>query len=52
MLIKKRRRRLTLELIMMTLMSLIAGVLAAQFLEDVGLHYMLNKIEDEDYYEF
>ncbi len=49
---KKRRRRLTLELIMMTLISLIAGVLAAQFLEDVGLHYMLDKIEDEDYYEF
>lgn len=46
---KKRRRRLTLELIMMTLISLIAGVLAAQFLEDVGLHYMLDKIEDEDY---
>ena len=48
---KKRRRRLTLELIRMTLISLIAGVLAAQFLEDVGLRYMLDKIEDEDYYE-
>lgn len=36
---------------MMTLISLIAGVLAAQFLEDVGLRYMLDKIEDEDYYE-
>lgn len=51
MLIKKRRRRLTLELIMMTLISLIAGVLTARLLEDAGLRYMLEKIEDEDYYE-
>ena len=37
---KKRRRRLTLELIMMTLVSLIAGVLTAQVVEDLGLQFM------------
>ncbi len=47
---KKKRRRLTLELIMMTLISLIAGVLAAQVLEDIGLRHTLKKIEDDDYY--
>lgn len=36
---------------MMTLISLIAGVLTAQILEDVGLQYMLDKIADDDYYE-
>lgn len=48
---KKRRRRLTLELVMMTLVSLIAGVLAAQLLEDIGLHHMLEKTENDDYLE-
>lgn len=53
MLIKrKRRRRLTLELIMMTLVSLIAGVLTAQVLEDVGLRYMMDKMGDDEYYEY
>lgn len=36
---------------MMTLISLIAGVLTAQILEDAGLQYMLDKIADDDYYE-
>lgn len=52
MLIKKKsRRRLTLELVLMTVISLIAGVLAAQIVENMGLQYVLNKMEDEDYYE-
>ena len=51
MLIKKRRRRrLTLELVMMTLISLIAGVLTAQIVEDVGIQHMLNRLQSEDYY--
>ncbi len=48
---KKRRRRLTLELIMMTLVSLIAGVLTAQVVEDLGLQFMFEKLQSEDYYE-
>ncbi len=48
---KKRRRRLTLELIMMTLVSLIAGVLVAQVVEDIGLQHMLGKLQSEDYYD-
>ena len=48
---KKRRRRLTLELIMMTLVSLIAGVLVAQVVEDTGLQHMLGKLQSEDYYD-
>ena len=51
MLIKKRRRRLTLELVMMTLISLIAGVLTAQLVEDMGIQLMLNKLQNEDYYD-
>lgn len=51
MLIKKKRRRLTLELVMMTLVSLIAGVLAAQLVEDMGLQLMLKKLQSEDYYD-
>lgn len=51
MLIKKKgRRRLTLELILMTVISLIAGVLTAQIVEDTGLQYMLNRMDSEDYY--
>ena len=51
MLIKRKgRRRLTLELILMTVVSLIAGVLTAQIVEDIGLRYALNKIDGEDYY--
>ena len=48
---KKRRHRLTLELFLMTLVSLIAGVLAAQIVENIGLQYMLERMGDEDYYE-
>lgn len=52
MLIKKKgRRRLTLELVLMTVVSLIAGVLAAQIVENMGLQYVLNKMADADYYE-
>lgn len=47
---KKGRRRLTLELVMMTLISLIAGVVVAQVVEDVGLRHMLNRLQSEDYY--
>lgn len=48
---KKRRRKLTLELILMTLASLIAGVLMAHLMEDIGLQLMLKKIGSEDYAE-
>ena len=48
---KKRRRRLTLELLLMTLISLIAGVLTAQVVEDMGLQFMFEKLKSEDYYE-
>lgn len=48
---KKRRHRLTLELFLMTLISLIAGVLAAQVVENMGFQYMLERMADEDYYE-
>ncbi len=47
---RKRRRRLTLELVMMTLVSLIAGVLAAQVVEDVGIRYMFGRLQSGDYY--
>lgn len=51
MLIKgKGRRRLTLELILMTVVSLIAGVLTAQIVEDAGIQYAMNKMDSEDYY--
>jgi len=48
---KKRKRRLTLELILMTLASLAAGVLAAHLVEDVSLQYLMDKLNQEDYYE-
>lgn len=48
---KKRKRRLTLELIMMTVGSLIAGVLAANLVERVALQYLMDKLNQEDYYE-
>lgn len=48
---KKRRRKLTLELVMMTLVSLIAGVLMANLMEDIGLELMMRKFENEDYLE-
>lgn len=48
---KKRKRRLTLELILMTLVSLAAGVLAANLVEDIGLEYLMEKINQKDYYE-
>ena len=33
---------------MMTLISLIAGVLTAQLVEDMGIQLMLNKLQNED----
>lgn len=48
---KKRKRKLTLELVMMTLISLIAGVLMARLMEDIGLELMMQKIGSDDYLE-
>ncbi len=48
---KKRRRKLTLELVLMTVISLIAGVFVAQLVEDIGLQLMMQKIGSDDYYE-
>lgn len=48
---KKRRRRLTLELVMMTIVSLIAGILTANLLEDVALQFLMDRLNEESYYE-
>lgn len=48
---KKIKRRLTLELIMMTVISLICGVLAAQAVNNVAVELVLGKLNRENYYE-
>ena len=48
---KKKKRKLTLELVLMTVISLIAGVFVAQLVEDISLQLMMQKIGSDDYYE-
>lgn len=48
---KKRRRRLTLELALMTVLSLIAAFLAMKAAERTALQLMLGKLYRADYYE-
>lgn len=48
---KKRRQRLTLELILMTVISLGAGFLLCKLVENIGLEYLLDKLNQSDYYE-
>ena len=48
---KKKKRKLTLELVLMTVISLIAGVFVAQLVEDISLQLMMQKIGSDDYDE-
>lgn len=48
---KKKKRRLTLELVLMTVAALAAGILAARVVEGVGFQHLLNRLEREDYTE-
>ncbi len=48
---KKRRRRLTLELICMTVGSLAAGVVAANLMDWAATGYLLDRFYTEEYYE-
>jgi signal transduction histidine kinase len=48
---KKKKRKLTLELVLMTVISLIAGVFVAQLVEDISLQLIMQKIGSDDYYE-
>lgn len=48
---KKKKRKLTLELVLMTVAALIAGLLAARLVERVGFRYLIDKLEREEYTE-
>lgn len=48
---KKKRCRLTWELTAMTVLSLVAGILAARLVEDLMLNYWMNKYSQDEYYE-
>lgn len=47
---KKRRRRLTLELILMTIVSLAVGALAGRLVENTGVSLLIHKLDRENYY--
>ena len=48
---KKRRGSLTLELILMTLGSLLLAFLAGGIVEEAAIQYLLSKTSSEEYYE-
>lgn len=48
---RKQRRRLTLELVLMTIAAMVAGILTANVLEDVALQFLMDKLDSESYYE-
>lgn len=48
---KKKKRKLTLELVLMTVAALIAGLLAARVVEHIGFQYLMDKLEREEYTE-
>lgn len=48
---KKRRGSLTLELILMTIGSLLAAMLVHSIVENLATEWFLNKLDEESYYE-